>query len=241
MFKSTSSILQNNFLNQSENAVKKRYKMSFQTKVLLYLSCGNKYSHAHLRSGPRPKPVCQKIYSISLLDTLATRKNMVLWGQTNDDRCTFCLQSESLLHVVAGCKSYLDEGRYTWRHNSVLLFLSKVFAKAKYIQLFADLDDFHSPCIITGHSLRPDMLIIFNHTRHIIELTMGFESNVNANSLRKKRKYLELVDTFSQKCDAVKFVNVSMGTLGMFGTSCDTFVTMLNEVGTTQNQKDYVL
>ena len=127
-----------------------------------------------------------------------------------------------------------------WRQNSVL-FLSKVFAKAKDIQLSEDLDDFDSPCIITGYSLRPDMLIIFNHTLYIIELTVGFESNVNANSLQKKRKYLELVDTFSQEYDAVKFVNVSMGTLGMFETSCDTFVTMLSEVGTTQNQKDYVL
>ena len=166
---------------------------------------------------------------------------MVLWGQTNDDRCTFCSQSESLLHVVAGCKSYLEEGRYTWRHDSVLLFLSKMFAKAKDIQLFADLDDFDSPCMITGHSLRPDMLIIFNQTLYIIELTVGFESNVNSNSLRKMRKYSELVDTFSRKYDAVKFVNVSMGTLGMLGTSCDTFNAMLNEVGTTQSQKYYVL
>ena len=85
------------------------------------------------------------------------------------------------------------------------------------------------------------MLIIFNHTLYIIELTVGFESNVNMSSSQKKCKYLELINTFSQKYDAVKFVNVSMGTLGMFGTSCDIFVTMLNEVGTTQNQKDYVL
>ena len=145
------------------------------------------------------------------------------------------------LYVVAGCKSHLEKGIYTWRHNSVLLFLSKVFAKAKDIQLFADLDDFDSPCIITGHCLRQDMFIIFSHTLYIIELTVRFQSNVNANTFQQKPKYLELVDTFSQRYDAVKFVNVSMGTLGMFGTSCDTFVTMLNEVGTTQNQKDYLL
>ena len=116
-----------------------------------------------------------------------------------------------------------------------------MFAKAKDIQLFADLDDFDSPCMITGHSLRPDMLIIFNQTLYITELTVGFESNVNSNSLRKMRKYSELVDTFSRKYEAVKFVNVSIGTLGMFGTSCDTFIVMLNEVGTIQSQKDYML
>ena len=175
-----------------------------------------------------------------LNNTLATRKNMVLWGQTNDDRCTFCSQSESLLHVVAGCKSYQEEGRYTWRHNSVLLCLSKVFAKAKDIELFADLDDFDSPCIITGHSLRQDMSIIFNHTLYIIELTVGFESNVNADSTDKAQIF-RTRGHFFVKYDAVKFVNVSMAILEMFGTSCDTFVTMLNEVGTTQNQKDYVL
>ena len=59
--------------------------------------------------------------------------------------------------------------------------------------------------------------------------------------IRKMHKYSELVDTFSRKYDAFKFVNVSMGTLGMFGTRCDNFVAKLNEVGTTQGQKDYVL
>ena len=85
-----------------------------------------------------------------------------------------------------------------WRHNSVLLFLSKVFAKAKDIHFFAELDAFDSPCIITGYSLGPDMLIIFNQTMYVIELTVGFESNLNANSLRKKSKYSELVDTFAK-------------------------------------------
>ena len=85
------------------------------------------------------------------------------------------------------------------------------------------------------------MLIIFNQTLCIIEVTVGFESNVNSNSIWKMHKYSKLVDTFSPKYDAVKCVYVSMGTLGMFGTSCDTFVAMLNEVGTTQSQKDYVL
>ena len=64
----------------------------------------------------------------------------------------------------------------------------------------------NQPCIITGHSLRPDMLI-FNHTLYIIEPTVGFESNVNVNSLRKKRKYLDFVDTFSQN---MMLLNLSM-------------------------------
>ena len=35
--------------------------------------------------------------------------------------------TESLLHVVAGCRSYLSEGRFTWRHDSALNFLPSTF------------------------------------------------------------------------------------------------------------------
>ena len=70
---------------------------------------------------------------------------------------------------------------------------------------------------------------------------MEFESNVSANALRKKCKHSGLVENFSRKCDAVQFFNASMDALGMFATSCDTFVALLNEFGTTQSQKDYVL
>ena len=35
----------------------------------------------------------------------------------------YCLNTETLLHVVAGCQSYLD--RFTWRHDSILNFLAQ--------------------------------------------------------------------------------------------------------------------
>ena len=62
-----------------------------------------------------------------LNNTLATRKNLYLWGLSNTSDCSFCLQPESLLHIVAGCKVYLDQGRFTWRHTSALRFLAQTF------------------------------------------------------------------------------------------------------------------
>ena len=59
-----------------------------------------------------------------LNNTLATWKNFTLWNLSKTSDCSFCLQPESLLHVVAGCKIYLNEGRFTWRHDSVLNFLA---------------------------------------------------------------------------------------------------------------------
>ena len=31
-----------------------------------------------------------------------------------------CGNTQTLLHVLAGCKTMLEQGRYTWRHNCVL-------------------------------------------------------------------------------------------------------------------------
>ena len=62
-----------------------------------------------------------------LNNTLATRKNLYQWNLSSTSDCSSCTQPESLLHVFAGCKAYLDQGRFTWRHNSALTFLLKLF------------------------------------------------------------------------------------------------------------------
>ena len=71
-------------------------------------------------------------FSIKYLNnTLSTRKNLCKWSSSQSSSCSFCLQSETLQRVISSCSSYLDEGRYTWRHNSVLLFLSNTFCSPK--------------------------------------------------------------------------------------------------------------
>ena len=88
----------------------------------------------------------------------------------------------SLQHVVSSCKSYLEDDRYTWRHNSVLLYLDKTFSSLSNCLLYADLPSVLFPSVITGDSLRPDLVLILNNsTRYILELTLGFESNMQIN------------------------------------------------------------
>ena len=62
-----------------------------------------------------------------LNNTLATRKNLYIWNLSPTSDCSSCSQPESLFHVVAGSKTYLDQGRFTWRHNSALNFLAQTF------------------------------------------------------------------------------------------------------------------
>jgi len=40
-----------------------------------------------------------------LNNTLATRNNLQKWNLSQSSDCSFCLKSETLLHVVAGCKN----------------------------------------------------------------------------------------------------------------------------------------
>ena len=56
----------------------------------------------------------------SSIDTLPTFRNLELWGKKMSSNCKLCGNTQTLLHVLAGCKTILDQGRYTWRHNCVL-------------------------------------------------------------------------------------------------------------------------
>ena len=57
------------------------------------------------------------------INTLPTYDNLRRWGKRVNDRCPFCGNIQTLLHVLSNCNISLEQGRYTWRHNSVLLHI----------------------------------------------------------------------------------------------------------------------
>ena len=70
----------------------------------------------------------------------------------------------------------MEQGGFTWRHNSALKFLAQTLESVQSSNLYVDLQGYLSPCIITGDSLCPDMLLITaDICLYIIELTVGFE------------------------------------------------------------------
>ena len=144
-----------------------------------------------------------------LNNTLPTRKNLNLWKLSQSSDCQFCLHPETLLHVAAGCKVYLGQGRYTWRHNSVLSFLATFLNVVEGSSLYADIPGFPSPSTIAGNDLRPDLLL---HTKdnclYILELTIGFETNLNNNAEKKHLKYSQLVSDLRSQYKSVTFVNL---------------------------------
>ncbi|CAB4005395.1 Hypothetical predicted protein [Paramuricea clavata] len=125
-------------------------------------------------------------------NSLPTRKNLNRWAISSNSDCSFCLSPETLLHIVAGCQFYLN--RFTWRHNSVLNFLAHQLQTVDGSTLYADLNGFKSPSVLTGDTYRPDLLLsCSNGSLYVVELTTGYETNLKNNVKRKKDKYRELL------------------------------------------------
>ena len=114
------------------------------------------------------------------------------FSETSD--CSFCLLPETLLHAVVGCKVYLNQGRFTWWHGSILNFLAISLRLINRSSLYEDIPGFYSPSIITGDQLRQDLLLKTNdNSLYVLEPTVGVETNLASNSTRKKNKYAPLL------------------------------------------------
>ena len=168
----------------------------------------------------------------NLNNTLPTRKNLYKWSLSNSPSCSFCLHPEMLQHIVLSFMSYLEDGRYTWRHNFVLRSIANSFSSLQRCRLYVDLLSFPSPSLITGDSLRPALILISSYnTLNILELTVGFETNIELNSKRKAMKYDPLIQDLLSQHYAINFINLSMSTLGIYKVSSDTILTMMKDLG----------
>ena len=89
--------------------------------------------------------------------------------------------------------------------------------------------------------LRSDLLIVKCATLYIMELTVGFEVNIEKNAARKEAKYEELCHMLNNQYDEVNFVNFSMGGILVFGKSCDSFLTMMSSIGIAEKSSTFII
>ena len=147
----------------------------------------------------------------------------------------------TIIDIVAGCETYLNEGRFTWRHDSVLTFLASTLTAVQNSRLYVDIPGFVNPSVLTGDNLRPDLLLaIENECLYILELTVGFESNLKVNANRKRQKYLDLIEEQKTNYDKVKFINLSLSTLGVFSRSAENFDEMLRSLKLDAQYSKYI-
>ena len=143
------------------------------------------------------------------LNTLPTADNLRRWGKRVNDRCPLCGNTQTLLHVLSNCSVSLDQGRLTWRHNSVLLTLIESIQPLLHenFSLYSDLPGFTAahggviPPHILVTSLRPDLFIINETSKQIIffELTCPWDGNVARSHTYKEEKYTPLITDLSRE------------------------------------------
>ena len=157
------------------------------------------------------------------VNTLPSLDNLKRWGKRVSDRCSFCGNTETLAHILSNCSTALTQGRYTWRHNSVLnsiIDLIQPCLKAGMI-LYADMPGFQAPHggTIPPHvlvtALRPDIFIYSELTQEVIvfELTCPWDSNIARSHNFKSQKYSPLIVDLSQRF-VVSFYSVEVSARG---------------------------
>src|SRR3954464_12291734 len=70
--------------------------------------------------GPGPRVIAFVLNA--QINSLKTPDMMQLWGYIPSACCVLCgAEKCTLHHVLVNCKHALEQGRYTWRHDSVLI------------------------------------------------------------------------------------------------------------------------
>ena len=69
---------------------------------------------------------------------------------------------------------------------------------------------------------------------------MGFETNIQKNSERKRNKYADLIKRLEKDYD-VKYFDLSMGSIGVIGNESKDLKTMFEKLGLTKEESNYLL
>jgi len=173
-----------------------------------------------------------------LNNTLPNATNTFKWKTSTSPNCPNCNHLQSLGHVVSGCLVSLNQKRYNWRHDSFLSNLSSIIPRNSSISFFCDIPGFTSPSLITGERYRPDMIIKKGNILWVLELTIGFETNILKNTQRKRDHYKTVIDDLKERYEKVNFVNLSLGASGVFGKD-NNFISLLKELGLTSQEISY--
>ena len=155
-------------------------------------------------------------------DTLPTRSNLKLWGKRGNDRCPRCGWTESLNHILSACKTSLDEGRYTYRHNSVLQCLYKHIDQGRF-EVKCDLRGKGTsaggtiPPEVLVTKEKPDMVVLSKEEKEItiIELTCPWETRIEKSRELKTEKYSSLVQDIEEKGYKVTFLPLEISVRGI--------------------------
>jgi hypothetical protein len=150
----------------------------------------------------------------SSIDTLPTFTNLSRWEKHASVNCQLCenMAKQTLFYVLVHCKHSLDQGRLTWRHNSVLNHIAGCLKSTLVgkitVELYCDLDGLQAPggglipADVMVQAQRPDLVILDRsvHDRHriaLVELNCPWDTHAKRAEEQKTLRYAYLKTALS--------------------------------------------
>ena len=171
----------------------------------------------------------------SRFNILPTASNLVRWKQKTNNKCQLCqINIETELHILAGCPVSANQGRYTWRHDSVLWYLYNIINGNVNIKINSNLEFYIDikDLYFTFDSTVPDYLLnnfycehrkpdifYYNKTTNeiiLFELTVPDETNFDYQHQRKIKRYEHLITLLKQQVQIFELYCIEIGARGLW-------------------------
>ena len=79
------------------------------------------------------------------------------------------------------------------------------------------------------------------HMRNKMKFPLLLLYYINTNSERKKNNYSQLLEDLKSRYKKVKFINLSMGALGIYGDTCFNLKSVLKHLDVNENEVNYLI
>ena len=164
-------------------------------------------------------------------DTLPSPMNLHPWKIKLHSHCPLCKTPQATVnHILNGCKIALEDGRYSWRHDSILFKLTYFLESYVHsnFQVFSDLACHRPtdsqpgtvPPSIISTTATPDITVLHHNSIRFLELTVC-GNNLNAMKKVQERKlnkpnYLQLVSDLQRRGLQSHYATLEIGALGYY-------------------------
>ena len=83
--------------------------------------------------------------------------------------------------------------------------------------------------------------VVRGNCLYILELTVGFETNLHINYERKNQSYCDLITSLRASYDSVDYMNLSMSALGCVSKESKNLPKWLNSLGLSDSEIKYTI
>ena len=161
----------------------------------------------------------------AIVFSLANKSDLFRWKKNSG-------QKQTQHHVMSFCKTTLNQGRYTWRHISVLKTIASHLQSvltSLNASLYVDVPGYLNPSEIC-ESARSDLLVVCGDSVSAIELTCCLKLNTKKARDNKSTRYQELEKQMKSN-KSLKLILVEITSLGIVPRDIRMFESFLNDLG----------